>query len=61
MHKLRDKTTNVIYEKSTSKWLTIASISSSEKGGFASNEPPTGWNCRRGLKGDDIRMHPSIH
>jgi hypothetical protein len=37
-------------ERSRSKWVTIESISSSQKGGLASNEPETGLNSRTGLK-----------
>lgn len=33
----------------TTKCVTMVSMSSSQKGGFASNEPLTGLNVRKGL------------
>ena len=36
--------------RSRSKWFTIASINSSQKGGFASNEPLTALKSKIGLK-----------
>lgn len=35
--------------KLTSKWSTIASINSSQNGGFASKDPDIGWKSRTGL------------
>lgn len=36
-------------DKRRSKWVTMASINSSQKGGLASKEPETGLNSKIGL------------
>ena len=47
-------------DSSRSKCVTIDSISSSQKGGLASNDPDTGLNSRMGLNENQIRLNSFV-
>ena len=53
---IKDKGSRVS-SKSFSMWTIVASMSSSQNGGLASNEPQWGRNSRMDLKAKEFRFH----